>query len=330
MVVLTKRNIQYDYIKGIAIFLVIYGHTISHIDLGQTSWWENPIYMFIYMFHMPLFIFVSGYFFNANRNPKNYVENKIKTLIIPAIIATPFIFIADCCSKGTFDIHQFLSLLKGDLWFLKCLFICSICTYSVVFICNKQKLTIWGGKILAFIVLFLMLQIIGYYKHGILFNAQHLYLFFILGHFFRNSCAERWVLKHKRVSFLWSVILLGVSFHYWDYECYMYNSQPMDVLRATLRLMAGCAGILLIMSSVYSLKNFYLFGNLGQHTLGIYIVQTIMFQFYGRKNLGLNEYPYDWIFVPITSVCILLISYITVLLLSKYKITRHYLLGNWK
>ncbi|MBD8041642.1 acyltransferase family protein [Phocaeicola sp. Sa1CVN1] len=57
MVVPTKRNIQYDYIKGIAIFLVIYGHTISHIDIGQTSWWENPIYMFIYMFHMPLFIF---------------------------------------------------------------------------------------------------------------------------------------------------------------------------------------------------------------------------------------------------------------------------------
>lgn len=104
----------------------------------------------------------------------------------------------------------------------------------------------------------------------------------------------------------------------------------MDVLRAALRLMAGCAGILLIISSVYFLKKFYLFGNLGQHTLGIYIVQTIVFQFYGRKELGLNEYLYDWIFVPIISVCILLISYITVLLLSKYKITRHYLLGNWK
>ena len=99
------RNIQYDYIKGVAIFLVIYGHSISHIDIGQTSWWENPVYMIIYMFHMPLFIFVSGYFFSSNRNPKNYIENKVKALIIPAIIATPFIFIADCCSKGTFDIQ---------------------------------------------------------------------------------------------------------------------------------------------------------------------------------------------------------------------------------
>ncbi|WP_394354951.1 acyltransferase family protein [Phocaeicola intestinalis] len=275
-------------------------------------------------------MFVSGYFFNANKNPRNYVGNKVKALIVPAICATPFIFIADCCNKGIFDIHQFFSLLKGDLWFLKCLFICSICTYSIVFICNKQKLTIGGGKILIFIVLFLMLQIIGYYKPGILFNAQHLYLFFILGYFFRNSCAERLVLKHKRVSFLGSVILLGISFHYWDYECYMYNSQPMDVLRATLRLMAGCAGILLTISLVHSLKKFNMFGNLGQYTLGIYIVQTVVFQFYGRKELGLNEYLYDWIFVPITSVCILLISYIIVLLLSKFKITRHYLLGNWK
>lgn len=136
MVVPTKRNIQYDYIKGIAIFLVIYGHTISHIDIGQTSWWENPMYMFIYMFHMPLFIFVSGYFFNANRNPRNYVENKVKTLIIPAIIATLFIFIADCCNKGTFDIYiSVFLLIKGgfmvsqmpvyllDLYILRCIYL---------------------------------------------------------------------------------------------------------------------------------------------------------------------------------------------------------------
>lgn len=104
----------------------------------------------------------------------------------------------------------------------------------------------------------------------------------------------------------------------------------MDVLRATLRLIAGYAGILLTIPLVYSLKKFNMFGNLGQYTLGIYIVQTVVFQFYGRKELGLNEYLYDWIFVPVASVCILLISYIIILLLSKFKITRHYLLGNWK
>lgn len=175
-----------------------------------------------------------------------------------------------------------------------------------------------------------MLQIIGYYKPEILFNAQHLYLFFIFGHLFRNSYVERWVLKHKQVSFLGSIILLCISFHYWDYECYMYNSHTDDVLRTALRLIAGSAGILLTISLVYSLKKNYLLGNLGQYTLGIYIVQTVVFQFYGRKELNLNEYLYNWIFVPIVSVCILLICYIIVLLLSKYKITRHYLLGNWK
>lgn len=79
--VTNKRNIQYDYIKGVAIFLVIYGHSISHLDIGQTSWWENPVYMFIYMFHMPLFIFVSGYFFNSNKKLGDYVGNNVKVLL---------------------------------------------------------------------------------------------------------------------------------------------------------------------------------------------------------------------------------------------------------
>ena len=38
MVTIDKRNIQYDYIKGTAIFLMIYGYAIFHIDTGQSSW----------------------------------------------------------------------------------------------------------------------------------------------------------------------------------------------------------------------------------------------------------------------------------------------------
>ena len=304
--VTSKRNIRYDYIKGVAIFLVIYGHSISHIDIGQTSWWENPVYKFIYMFHMPLFIFVSGYFFKVNKNPVGYVGNKLKTLIVPAVCATPFIFLADCLNKGTFELHQFFSLLKVDLWFLKCLFICSICTYAIVFICDKLKLTI-RSQICGFIIALLMFYVIGYCKLGMLFNAQHLYFFFILGYLFRDSSVERWVLKHKRVSFLGSVILLSVLFQNWDYECYMYNSRNDDILRTAIRLLAGCAGILLTISWVYSLKRLRFFGSIGQYTLGIYIIQTIIFQFYGRKDLSLNEYFYNWTLVPVTSVCILLI-----------------------
>lgn len=35
MVTINKRNIQYDSIKGIAIFLVIYRHTVFHVDLDS-------------------------------------------------------------------------------------------------------------------------------------------------------------------------------------------------------------------------------------------------------------------------------------------------------
>ena len=46
------RNNNIDIIKGIAIILMVYGHTFG---VARD---------FIYLFHMPVFIFVSGYCFN--------------------------------------------------------------------------------------------------------------------------------------------------------------------------------------------------------------------------------------------------------------------------
>ena len=53
------REKKWDFLRGIAIFLVLLGHSIQWMD---PDWQHNPLFEGIYSFHMPLFMFISGYF----------------------------------------------------------------------------------------------------------------------------------------------------------------------------------------------------------------------------------------------------------------------------
>lgn len=68
------RNMTMDIMKGLGITYVVLGHT--HV---------NPMHDFVYLFHMPLFYFVSGYFYNDDytNKPIALFKNRLKTLYIP-------------------------------------------------------------------------------------------------------------------------------------------------------------------------------------------------------------------------------------------------------
>ncbi|MEA4968638.1 MAG: acyltransferase family protein [Bacteroidaceae bacterium] len=68
-----QRNKIIDIAKGIGIMLVVYTHTKCYA--------HDAIYIFI----MPLFFALSGYFFNEGRTIKENIKNKFNSLIIPYI-----------------------------------------------------------------------------------------------------------------------------------------------------------------------------------------------------------------------------------------------------
>ena len=92
---ITNKRHFIDNIKVVLIFLVVFGHLIErYIDTSDTL---MAIYMFIYIFHMPLFIYISGYLSkNVNKSKKIF----LKDLLIPYNISrmdfmvfTKFIFL---------------------------------------------------------------------------------------------------------------------------------------------------------------------------------------------------------------------------------------------
>ena len=114
----TKQRISWiDVTKGIAIYLVILGHSLIGLKVND----------YIFAFHMPLFFFISGY--ARSINVKKYsaisdllkiIYHKFHTLIIPSVVWTiviPLFF----SYKYDFNFTQF-----SCYWFLNVLFVIAV------------------------------------------------------------------------------------------------------------------------------------------------------------------------------------------------------------
>ena len=88
-----QRDGYFDTLKFVLMLFVIYGHAI--VFGLKNSDLIKGIYIFIYTFHMPLFIFVSGYF---SKNVQKSKTNKfalrfIETYIVCQIAWLLYLFI---------------------------------------------------------------------------------------------------------------------------------------------------------------------------------------------------------------------------------------------
>lgn len=76
-----KRNCLFDNLKCLLIFLVVYGHFIENFQSIYASESTRIVYQFIYLFHMPGFVFVSGYF--ARKGDVKIFEKVLLNQIVP-------------------------------------------------------------------------------------------------------------------------------------------------------------------------------------------------------------------------------------------------------
>ena len=84
-----KRILYLDSVKLLAIYLVVLGHTVSAMESGSIVC--NQLYAFIYSFHMPLFMLLSGYFVSSRLGEMpamKLLKKKGQQLLLPAITCT--------------------------------------------------------------------------------------------------------------------------------------------------------------------------------------------------------------------------------------------------
>ena len=74
-----NRDERIDSLKGFLILLVVLGHLIGESDIiSKESIW-GWVRVWIYLFHMPLFALLSGYF-SKRKNNNRELFNSLKSI----------------------------------------------------------------------------------------------------------------------------------------------------------------------------------------------------------------------------------------------------------
>lgn len=172
------RNHSIDTLKGILILFVILGHFF--VEPVR----ENDIKRAIYIFHMPLFIGISGYLF-SDRKINEYTNSIKFRFLIPWIIASIFylLFLMVIKKEIPFTILDAIIDPWFHLWFIPCLI-----TYSIISCLFRMKnpLLLISIGIIPIILKsmdFNLLKIIGPFDSRFLYYA----IFFFIGLFVRKT-----------------------------------------------------------------------------------------------------------------------------------------------
>lgn len=201
--VASKRINYLDCIRGFALLLVILGHIYIY---------TNPIKVWIYSFHMPLFFIISGFLWsNKNIDIKITIIKRFKALIIPYILFGLVFFILRSNLNSSINLslkNYIFSLLTtsnlGALWFLPSLFIIEV-MFSVL---NKLKIHDSVRIIITLILFFIGLNGNKYYTSIyiiVIYRSLVGFGFFVLGKYIFKY------IKNIKVSYIVIFFMLLVN-----------------------------------------------------------------------------------------------------------------------
>ena len=151
---------EFNYLRAIGIFLVVFGHSFPYIDEVSLPFYKY-IHSLIYSFHMPLFFMISGFFAYKILNIKSYKEyktfiaSKFKKLMIPyltiSFITIPIKFLLNRFSERSISdsnilIDIFLYPWNNPIiffWFIYVLFLIFIFSPLIVKLNKYVVITIF-------------------------------------------------------------------------------------------------------------------------------------------------------------------------------------------
>lgn len=336
----TNRNTTIDLLKGIAIILVIFAHCIqfgSGLDyIESQSFYNNQIFKFIYSFHMPLFMLISGFLFYFTIQKHSYKYNmktRFMGLLIPIIIwQTLWILIGDFYNPNNHNVLFIFNSYLNTLWFITSVFINSL----VVLICNKYA----KDSLLLYIAIFIISLFIPNY-HG-----YNLYVFmlpyFLCGYLYNKTGGIKVTMNWKvdLTCLIFLFILFSILLYHYRINDYAYTSGTFimrshmisvsqiytDIFRWIIGLI-GSLCVILLTKLICNTKERSLFLKclciIGTKTMGLYIISTYLFKLFYLLPIKDSNYTY----ILIECIVVTLISYMLTWLIEQNNYSRKLLLG---
>ncbi|PRS14656.1 hypothetical protein C6X95_06675 [Bacillus pumilus] len=156
---LLEKDLKLSNIKGLLIFLVVFGHLI---ELNKQNYYQ--LFVFIYAFHMPLFIFISGYL------AKRMKVSKMINLFLLYFIFQSFFdwFLYFIGEYKTLSFHY--GKPQFHLWYI----VSMLFWYALAWGLSKLRLSLIG-KLSIFIIIFIVCFISRQYTGVIVNTVKELY-----------------------------------------------------------------------------------------------------------------------------------------------------------
>lgn len=125
------RNRAIDSLKGILILLVVFGHLIE--PLIDSSSLFKSLYLFIYSFHIPLFVGISGYL-TSGTNPRKSIPKIASTLLLFTVLYEIF----ELATTGHTSKYPFAVVPYWIMWYLYSL----VCWRAIIPLIRNRKRTL--------------------------------------------------------------------------------------------------------------------------------------------------------------------------------------------
>lgn len=331
---MTKKRVEYiDITKAFAIFCVLLGHSIDWSFPGDASE-ENGLFQFIYSFHMPLFMMLSGMFLSKSfaLSFREMLQRRFVQLILPVVSFSLFYFAIQNIVVhplfGGAEASMGECMFGGDLWFLKYLFVDIVIAWISMKLFRKD----WLAATIPTALLFCLT------RTTIFRLLPYLWIgYFIYKH---HDILQKY---NKQIALI-SLLCFGLFLCYWqgsyDFPIrFVYMKTPvhidMESFRIVLiRLGVGMSGSIFFMSLFSIMTQFirpawlktYLC-DVGRNTLGIYSLQLyILEKWLGSWQLSPEIGANNGIKVIVAIIMLIVINLI-VEQIAKNRITALFLLG---
>ncbi|MBQ8783286.1 MAG: acyltransferase family protein [Clostridia bacterium] len=314
---MAKRIEKWDILKFILILTVVLGH-FADFYTGKSELMRH-IYLFIYTFHMPLFIFVSGLFSKRTVNEMRF--EKIAGYLVVYLFTKLAFALYVLIAWGKFELELFDD--GGLPWFMFAMFAFPLITYCV----RKVKFPI----VLAVSVAVAL--IVGYFRCvGTVLSLSRIIVyfpFFYVGYIIKIDDLQRFT-DNKKVKIASAVFLIllavaifgfGENFYflrsmftgknsYYSIKQHFYYAFVFRLLCYVISAAAGFAVIALTPNN----SKVKLVTAFGARTLSVYvyhnIVLYIIYYHIGFKNVLSAPLPW-WallVMIPISVGITLLLS----------------------
>ena len=332
-----KGRIAYlDFLKFFAITSVLLGHSVEQTT--GNDFWDNPIWAFIYTYHMPLFMLICGYFFGSSLKLSflELAKKKFMQLVIPSVMAWmlmyAFVSITGCNLYPEIMNFSWFGFMNA-VWFLKCVFFCYLIGWMFV----KGIRNVWIAAICSIILVHLFPM----------FNTDNIN--FMLPMFWTGYLCQLhqgWIDRHRKTLSAICTLTFLAMLPCWSGRLTVYmipthivdwSTMTLDIYNFSVTLYRTAIGwtgsmvFFLLSPWVYErIKHWKItptFDQLGKCTLGIYWVQTFLLECVWH-TIGLYvSTAMSFVTGPTIAFIELGLCYQVVLFIRKNKYTRLLFLG---